>query len=179
MGLNVGACLVTEGGSFRIEAELGNDSIVIRPSGLINEDVNFGNVVEFINGLHKKHGQMLFDLGGISRINSCGVREWLIFLQWAQSRYRCSFVKANEPIIELASSIPSVLGKPGTPVDEIEAPFFCSKCDKRELFNLNAASCGRVNALTIPKLNCTQCKGPLEFDGIEEEYFSFLKNVFP
>src|SRR4051812_42172436 len=114
MEMKWNASLISSGDAFRIEAELADTNIIIRSIGLINEDVNFGVVLKFINSLQSKPTQVIFDMSQISRINSCGVREWLIFLQVMQSRYSCSFSRANETFIEVAGSVPTVFGKPGT-----------------------------------------------------------------
>jgi len=177
MEMKWNASLVVSGDAFRIEAEPGQNSITLRPVGLINEDVNFGTVLEFIETLQVKPEKILFDMGGISRINSCGVREWLLFLQRMQSKFRCSFGRANEAFIECASSIPTVFGSPGLPIDEIEAPFFCSKCSKRTLVSLKPTVIFKAGTLSLPPQKCAQCAGPLEFDGLEDEYFNFLKHL--
>jgi hypothetical protein len=177
MEMKWNASLVASGDAFRIEAEPAKGSIIIRSIGLINEDVNFGTVLEFIETLSIKPEFVFFDMGGITRINSCGVREWLLFLQRVQSRYRCGFTKANEAFADVAGSIPTVFGSPGLPVGEIEAPFFCSKCNKRFLSSLKPALIFKAGNLELPPQSCPQCATVMEFDGLEEEYFSFLKHV--
>jgi anti-anti-sigma regulatory factor len=168
------ACLVASGQSFRIEAEIGTGPVVIRPHGLINEDLNFGTVLEFIDTLKTKPTQIIFDMSSVSRINSCGVREWLLFLQRMQSRFKISFSRANEVFIEVASSVPSVFGKPIAPVGQIEAPFFCARCSRRLLTYLDTGEAIRGGQVVIAAQKCPQCGGELEFDGLQEEYFGFL-----
>lgn len=178
MAMKWNATLVACGDSFRIEAELGEGAITIKPIGLINEDVNFGAVLEFIQTLSGKPNLVKFDLSAVSRINSCGIREWLLFMQRIQSRFPCAFTKANENFIEVAASAPTVFGKQGTPLDEIEAPYFCAACSRRFMIYVKASSCYKDGAAVVPKLDCPQCKAALEFDGLEDEYFEFLKHVF-
>lgn len=177
MEMKWNASLVASGDAFRIEAEPGPGSVAIKPIGLINEDVNFGTVLEFIETLSIKPEKIFFDMSGITRINSCGVREWLLFLQRVQSRYRCAFSKANEAFIDVAGSIPTVFGSPGLPIDEIEAPFYCAKCNKRFISHLKPVLVFSAGILTLPSQKCPQCASEMEFDGLEEEYFSFLRHV--
>ena len=179
MGTQSNPILLASGALFRIEAELGGDFMKIRSVGLVNEDVNYGKVLEYVDEMETPPTRFIFDMSAVTRINSCGVREWLLFLQRVEARFQTSFNRANEAFVEVATSVPGVFGKAGTVVDEIEAPFFCAKCNLRTLFYLKSTACYKGGVIAVPHQICPKCKGPLEFDGLEEEYFNFLKHIFP
>jgi hypothetical protein len=67
------------------------------------------------------------------------------------------------------------MGKKGTKVLEIEAPFYCEKCDKRPISTFKAKDLNMEGDLKVPEQKCPSCATPMDFDAVEEEYFYFLK----
>jgi hypothetical protein len=92
------------------------------------------------------------------------------------------FEEVSEVIIEQANMIAGFFGNetklPGSPVISFHAPYECKTCHTSSRVLIAPAEVDLTGGAQIaPKRNCAQCNGPLEFDGIEEEYFFFLKRL--
>jgi hypothetical protein len=161
-----------------IEAQVEGGALIILVRGTLNEDLNFGNFFKLVSDMQLTQGlrEIAFDLSEVLRINSCGVREWILFIEKAQALKPIRFVSLNEAFLSQAIMVPNMLGKPGVPIDEFELPYYCEKCNVRELVIYKPSEIpfngGQYSA---PSATCSKCKGELEFDSIPSEYFGFLK----
>lgn len=61
--------------SLQLETQILDNKVEVKFSGQIDEDATF----EKIHNI--KQEVYIFDLEGVSLINSCGVREWINFLE--------------------------------------------------------------------------------------------------
>lgn len=162
-----------------IEGERGPDALRLRFVGQITENFTGDEVHKAV--LAKAGGlkSVNLDLGDVSRINSMGAREWLLFLEQLQSRFSCRFEIVSEVMIELASIAPNILGKKGTPIEIFKAPYFCAVCNKRYERKINASNIESVDGeLTPPAMSCPVCASELDFDAVPEDYFNFLRSSF-
>ena len=62
---------------FSVESKQENGSLVLTFSGQVDEDASF-NGIEFNNA-----SSVVIDLDKVSAINSCGIREWI---KWINTR---------------------------------------------------------------------------------------------
>src|SRR3954468_9656920 len=115
MSQDINAIVIAEVPSFKIEAFIKGEALLLKPSGTINEDFNFSKALEVVTQLHPAKTQILFDLSHVIAINSCGVRSWILFTERLQSKLPLRFTRVNELFIEQAAIVPTVLGKKGTP----------------------------------------------------------------
>lgn len=172
--------LVFENAWFKMYCKPEDGTALMRPVGFINEDVNFGaiiqEVVELLRLAPDADGKncVNFDLSGVDRINSCGVREWLLFLQKLQTSMRIRFGHVNELFVEQANMIPDILGAKGTGVDCVEVPYYCEACDCRVSRYLPIDEIRSVRESGVPPVPCEKCGGQTELDALEDEYFRFL-----
>ena len=134
--------------------------------GIIDENANFKDA---FSGLQEK---VVFDLGGIDLINSCGVREWMHALQQLPKDSQVQYVNCAPRIVEQINYVANFLGS-GT-VQSFYAPYFCAKCKKESNILLTGKELGSARPVKAPAEKCPTCKVAMEFDDIEEEYFSFL-----
>jgi hypothetical protein len=168
--------IITKGDNFRIEVEVTEKVTTLRPVGTINEDVNFGSVSKFLGELPSL-STLQVDLSQVININSCGVREWLLFMERTQPRLPVQFSMVNETFIEQASVVPNLLGKAGTRIAAFEIPYFCASCNERTIKVFETKDINLVNnEFSAPEVKCEKCSSKLDFDALEEEYFSFLKH---
>jgi len=152
------------------------DCFSLKIAGWINEDVNFAKILEVFSIGNVR--ALAFDLLEVTQINSCGVREWLLFLEKISPTIKIRFDAVGETFIEQANIIPNLLGKPGTEVRVIQVPYFCPTCQKRVIKPMTPTSVTSVDDnFLAPKSQCPGCSGHLEFDGIEDEYFNFLRHA--
>lgn len=131
--------------------------------GVIDEDANF----EKIKSL--KMNQMIFDFNNVSMINSCGIREWIKYLQEIEGA-KISYINCPQIIIEQVNMVHGFITK-GITVESFFAPYFCTSCDTGKKILLKNSE---VVGTKPPTKLCNTCSSELEFDAIEKQYFSFL-----
>ena len=131
--------------------------------GVIDEDANF----EKIKSL--KMNQMIFDFNNVSMINSCGIREWIKYLQEIEGA-KISYINCPQIIIEQVNMVHGFITK-GITVESFFAPYFCTNCDTGKKILLKNSE---VVGTKPPTKLCNTCSSELEFDAIEKQYFSFL-----
>jgi len=169
--------VVTESSKLRIEVEYQDSRMLIRPIGKIDEDVNFGLLLKHVSDSKTFAEKVTFDMAKISDINSCGVREWLFFMERLQSSVPCEFLMVNELFIEQANIVPNLLGKAGTKVANFSAPYFCENCNTTIVKTIKVQDVKiQGTSFSFPSFNCEKCKKPLQFDALEEEYANFVKH---
>jgi anti-anti-sigma regulatory factor len=172
------AVVIAQGRQYRVELEAQKEGLIFRPVGEITEDTNFGQILQTLQNHLSNAKQLYFDLSSVSRINSCGVREWILFLERIQNRIPTAFTMVNEFFVDQASVVPTLLGKRGTPVLQFHAPYRCTSCNRRVPRILKSHEVP-IEEPKAPGSRCEKCGSALEFDAIEEEYFAFLRHALP
>src|SRR5690606_24148577 len=96
-------------------------------------------------------------------INSCGIREWIQFLEKIPEK--CTVVYNNCPqiIIEQINMVHGFFRK-GAVIGSFYAPYFCESCDKEEKVHLKSE---QVKSKKAPVIKCSKCGSDMEFDAIE------------
>lgn len=147
---------------FRVEEQ--DQTTKVHVSGEITEESDFGPVLEMARP------NVVVDLGDVTRINSCGVREWLNFVSAIRATERQLTLERCAPVIVTQlNTIYNFTG--GGAVLSVFGPFYCPDCDSEEnhLIDLTASS------IELPKqLPCPKCGGEMEFEEIHEEYLGFF-----
>ncbi len=131
--------------------------------GVIDEDANFDKIKAL------KMNQFVFDFNNVSMINSCGIREWIKYLQEIEGA-KISYINCPQIIIEQVNMVHGFIKK-GITVESFFAPYFCSNCDTGKKILLKSSE---VVGTKPPVKLCNTCSSELEFDAIEKQYFSFL-----
>lgn len=148
---------------LNISNRITGDEAHVALEGVIDEDANFDKIKSL--GLKK----YIFDFNNVVMINSCGIREWIKYLQDlgdASVRY----LNCPQIIIEQVNMVHGFIRK-GIVVESFYAPYFCPQCDTAKKILLKNEEV--INSKPPVKL-CNTCKSELEFDAIEKQYFSFL-----
>jgi ABC-type transporter Mla MlaB component len=170
--------VVAKNNHFRAElgVDLAEKKISVKLVGEVTEKAELVAIWDYVAKLGPDVKRIEFDLGEVSRINSEGVRRWVELLNRAQSRLSCRFIMLSVPIIQQASVVAGILGKPNTPIHAFHAPFLCVRCGKEVIKPLSAELVRNpdTGACTVPQISCDSCGGGLRFDDIESEYFFFL-----
>lgn len=116
---------------------------------------------------------LTFNMRGVTKINSTGTGAWLKFV----GRLHSSGIKMSyaECSVAFAGCLQFVVSEhAGGKVESVFAPFRCPKCKVDEQVVIKTPDLLAVKTQLANQL-CKACKGPLEFDEIFVEYFSFLK----
>jgi len=151
----------------------GQNWTYIRLSGLIDEDNRLQDLAAEVRGQ-----LLLIDLVDIERINSCGVRDWVHWLDTVTQGVD------ETVLLDCAPSIVAQLNLVGNfaanaSVLSIIAPYFCEACDLERSTVLEVSALLAADAPRAPSLTCEACATPMAFDDIEESYFAFLSDVRP
>ncbi|PIK13789.1 hypothetical protein [Halobacteriovorax sp. JY17] len=142
------------------------DTLVVIFSGLIDEDSNFSSLEDKIKG------QVVFDFEEVSLINSCGIREWVNFLESVDKSAKLTYRNCRQIIVEQVNMVHGFI-REGATIESFYAPYYCESCDKEFKIHLKVSDIVNSKA---PSANCPDCAGEeLEFDAIEEQYFQFIK----
>ena len=116
----------------------------------------------------------ILDLAGISSFNSCGIREWVFWVQDLSRDSEIKFRACSVSMIDQINMIPQSLGR--GQLESFYAPYYCEKCGEvnrllhlRDCFSLIAQK-------KAPKLRCETCDRQLTFDTLESSYFLFMEH---
>ena len=117
-------------------------------------------------------GSLTFDLAAVDQINSCGVREWILFVRkLAENERRFDMVRCSPAIVRQLNTIANFRG--AGQVRSVMLPYFCPSCKNEDHrpFDLSPGA-----DRTIPEeFPCPKCGGTLEFDDMPSTYVSFAR----
>jgi hypothetical protein len=116
--------------------------------------------------------RVTFDTSQIVRINSFGVRQWIMFLRELPRELRYDFERASVEFIKHCNMVADMLGR-GT-VSSFYAPYVCDPCKRDTEQLLEVASLSRAVLKEPPGFRCPECGGPEELDEVPARYFAFI-----
>ena len=147
-----------------INKQILQDELNVELIGSIDEDADFKE----ITGIDQK--SMAFDFGKVSMINSCGIREWIKFIEKIPEKTHVVYHNCPQIIIEQINMVHGFFKK-GATINSFCAPYFCESCNVEHKIHLKS---DQVKNRKAPKVNCPKCGETMDFDAIEAQYFSFL-----
>lgn len=139
------------------------DTLHVELIGSIDEDADLSEIIE------SKADKVHFNFNQIELINSCGIREWINFLD----KLNCSLItyeSCPQIIIEQINMVHGFI-RPGSRLISFYAPYYCPKCDEESKMHILTENIKNKKA---PKVNCPHCQEEMEFDALETSYFNFL-----
>jgi anti-anti-sigma regulatory factor len=145
------------------------DAQHVKFSGSLNEDAR-RQLAELAKTLPKS---CVFDLGDVEHINSCGVREWIIFLRNASSGRTIRFENCPPVMVEQFSMVPNMIEN--AIVGSVVGRTACADCNHtvNQAYKLgpnDEPPPPNVFSLGV----CGRCGGQLEL--IEDDvYMTFLE----
>lgn len=149
-----------------INIQIKGDNAFISLSGVINEDAEFTKM----QNLNLR--QYVFDFEKIQQINSCGIRDWIKFLQ-ELGTVEIVYENCPQIIIEQINMVHGFITN-NTKISTFYAPYFCDKCDSEKKIKLKSLDIKNGKA---PINVCPECGDNLEFDALEKQYFHFLSQT--
>lgn len=150
-----------------INKQILQDELNVELIGSIDEDADFKE----LSGLEQK--TINFDFNKVTMINSCGIREWIKFLETIPEKTHIVYKSCPQIIIEQINMVHGFFRK-GASIESFYAPYYCESCSKENKAHIKA---DQVKNRKAPKLECPKCGEEMEFDAIEAQYFSFLGKV--
>lgn len=154
-------------GKLNITTKALGNALNVQMSGIIDEDADFSQhpLSSFQN--------IEFNLEGVKSINSCGIREWIKWIE-TSSGSQITFEKCPKVIIDQMNMVDGFLPKNGK-VLSFFVPYYneSSGAEKNILFNSGVEF---VGAQLNPPSDIKDDDGnEMEMDVIETKYFKFLK----
>ena len=151
----------------RLQIQPGGDALLL--SGAIDETAGLMDLLARAQG-----GRLVLDLGGVTFINSLGVRDWIRMQAAAtQQHVQIELRRVAEVIIHQLNMIIATRGT--ARVTSFFAPYACDRCGREESLLIDAvANAPMLAQLQPPAMTCPECGGPMAFNDFPERYFSFL-----
>jgi anti-anti-sigma regulatory factor len=138
---------------------------IVELVGSIDEDADFSKILSTsVEGY-------VFDFNKVSMMNSCGIREWINFID--ELPESCSIVYRNCPqvVIEQVNMVQGFL-KAGARIDSFYAPYYSE--DRDEVVKVLLKTESVINS-KAPEIKDSTTGETLVFDAIEAQYFNFIK----
>lgn len=151
--------------SLKVDIQNEGAATLVVFSGSIDEDANLKRVLSDLSD----RPALALDVGGVERINSCGVREWV------------NFMRALDSVdsIELRNCPPSFVGQlnmisnfgGASTIRSVQAPYLCDKCGHDEYVVVKVEGVPP----SVDSRPCPKCGTEMAFDDLEDSYFAFLR----
>ena len=144
------------------------DGIHIQIAGTIEESVNLDAEIGPVSQ------KLYINCKGILRINSVGVKAWIVYFQKLRANgISFQFEECSPPIVDQMNMISNF--SCGGPVLSILLPFSCTRCNKEFMVSCPTERL-KATDLQVPPVKCEQETCGAVFDDDPDEYFSFLDN---
>ena len=153
--------------SERLEWQIVNDGgvSVVKLKGPISEDADFNPLQAEL----QSHGAIRFDMSGVGRINSCGVREWVNFVRALPGASKLELERCPPVVVAQINMISNFAGS--ARILSVFAPFVCDACGSEDEVSLQLTP-GQIPDLG--EVKCKSCGEVMEFDDVEDSYFAFI-----
>lgn len=154
--------------SWHVAARDG-DSMRVELRGEIDENADFSELKQTLRG------QVELRLEGITRINSCGVREWVNFVRGLEAVSALWFSRCSPVVVLQLNTIYNFRGR--AQVTSFMAPYVCEACHSDEYKLLDVSEHFPDRRAHVPAFRCRRCGGVMVFDELPERYLSFLSEA--
>ncbi len=151
---------------MKLQKKIEKQICTLKFEGTIDEDADFSVVGEL------KSSKIIFDLESISFINSCGIREWVDFIEKIPPDTEITYIKCPQIFVEQMNMVKGMVPAQAE-VESFYAPYYSEKLD--QVFSILLMT-KEIKNMRPPEQSDKETGELLEFDDIEEQYFSFLKN---
>ena len=125
-------------------------------------------------GTTAKCDTLVLDLGGVKKISSFGIREWVDFVGAAQGQARqMVLVECAPKVIDQLNMVANFTG--GGRLYSFYAPFRCDHCDSEHRVLLDVAKdLETIKSMKLAERPCPSCKASMYFDEDGATYFSYV-----
>ncbi len=151
---------------------LGDGFTVVRLDGVIDEHNELSALLDPVG----TGATLLVDLGGIKRLNSVGVRDWVNWLRALKPRWKqLVLFDCPPPVMNELNFIKNFAE--GAHITTFAVPLFCPLCNKEESRIFETAGLRVGGRVKLPNFACGKpvCENAIDDD--EESYFGFLESL--
>ena len=163
----------SENAKITIESLDTPEGMLMTLKGIVDEDTTFNCIPA------DQSKRLIFDLSGVSLINSMGIRNWVNWMKANKDRSMI-FRSCSKAIIDQVNALDGFLPA-GAIVESFFVPYHCDNCGNsaRTLFRKgHEFEMGTADAkpqIRPPQQKCPKCQNAMEMDVIESKYFRFLR----
>lgn len=157
------------GEPFSWKVERDGEWLRVALRGEIDENADFSELRIVLRG------NVELSLEGITRINSCGVREWVNFVRDLPGVTELTFTHCSPAIVTQLNMIYNFRG--AAKVRSFYAPYVCDACGHEDEKLLDVQNQFPSGPGKVPEYACEQCGAAMEFDDLPERYLSFLNET--
>ncbi len=129
-------------------------------SGYIDETADF-------SVLSGATGKLEVDFKGVTRVNSCGIREWVNALAKIPAT-EIEYLECPAVVVKQLNAVPDFQGR--AKVASFYAPYFCEPCEMEKAVLVKGTAFQGAG----PEFKCPKCGKPMNLDAIPAQYFAFL-----
>jgi hypothetical protein len=115
-------------------------------------------------------GDTIFNMKGVTRINSMGVHQWTTLVTQLSSRHRVEIEEISYPLVQNAIAVARMFGT--GEVRSCMAPYVCTSCKSYQNVTVTRDEAAAAGEQPPVKL-CAKCSAPMQFDDMKG-YFSCL-----
>lgn len=149
------------GGGLTYRVERRNGATWIALAGNVTEASEF-------EPIKRMPAPLIIDLGGIERINSLGVRNWIYFVRECEAMGQSLTFERVPPVIVGQMSMVSNFMGSRSRVTSVLAPYLCPSCSTEDLQVIELANGQPVQ---VPETQpCPKCRSAMEFDDLVAMY---------
>jgi len=160
----------------KVTQQKDGDILRVTVSGYIGENADLFNLS--FAGINR----VVLDLGGVSYLNSIGVKNWILWSSKFPEKLKVQVVNCSTLIVNQINMVAGFLRGDST-VESFYAPFVCESCSREESVLLTRGVEYQYATTTSgylfkkPDIKCSKCGQPMELDAIETKFFNFLKSI--
>ena len=151
--------------SYKCELiESGNETI-LKFSGDIDVDVALPDMDL------AKIKKLVFDFEGLQGINSCGIREWVVWLRTIPETVHTVYRNCPRVLVDQFNMIRGVVREVNSEIESFYIPYYCDDCDEeRKILQV-----GMKNVNPAKVMECPECKAEAELDILQAKYLKFIQ----
>ena len=151
--------------SIVIDIQSCNEGIEFILKGEINEDLLIEELIKY------KSDVLRINFESVKMINSCGIREWIKFVEAVTNAgSKVEYYNCPQIIIQQVNMVTGFIPNGGT-VETFYAPYFCDDCENEDKTLLKSKE---LSGRTAPGLKCTKCGADSKIDATEDVYLNFI-----
>ncbi len=144
----------------------GGNELVLK--GEINEDLL---IEELISNNSKK---IRINFENVEMINSCGVREWIKFVEAiSNDGAKVEYYNCPQIVVQQINMVTGFVPNQGS-IETFYAPYFCEECENEDKSLLKSSD---LSGRTAPELKCSKCGAMSEIDAMEDVYLNFIPDT--
>lgn len=167
--------MIKASSKVRVRTESDDQHTTFFLAGEIDEEA------EFI-ALEKSPKVLVLDLGEIRLINSCGLRNWIIWIEKIDPKTQIVLKRCPQIIVDQINILEGFIPR-GAVIESFFVPYYCDECGHEDNIlvtrgkDFHEAMEKNAEMNNIPdERQCPQCDSVMELGILPEKYFRFFKS---